>query len=132
VIESELAETKQRLSDLEEATLKHVNNVNSVVENEMTRFEKVISAVEKHQLNTMEENNRSIDEFRKELTRNNTVQEDGLTRRLDALEAQIKVVDSDLSKCTFDWRDRCDQIAADHKALEVTFNSQLASYKDMF
>lgn len=47
-IESELAEVKQRLSDLEEATLKHVNNVNNVVENEMNRFEKVISAVEKH------------------------------------------------------------------------------------
>ena len=47
-IEGELAETKQRLSDLEEATLKHVNNVNNVVENEMNRFEKVISAVEKH------------------------------------------------------------------------------------
>lgn len=43
-----MAETKQRLMDLEEATLKHVNNVNSVVENEMNRFEKVISAVERH------------------------------------------------------------------------------------
>jgi hypothetical protein len=28
VSESEIAETKQRLMDLEEATLKHVNNVN--------------------------------------------------------------------------------------------------------
>jgi len=69
VIESELAETKQRLSDLEEATLKHVNNVNSVVENEMNRFEKVISAVEKHQLAQMEENNKSIDEFKKDMDR---------------------------------------------------------------
>ena len=69
VIESELAETKQRLSDLEEATLKHVNNVNSVVENEMNRFEKVISAVEKHQLSQMEDNNKSIDEFKRDMDR---------------------------------------------------------------
>lgn len=46
VIEQEISDTKQRLIDLEEATTKHVNNVNSVVESEMTRFEKVISAIE--------------------------------------------------------------------------------------
>ncbi len=69
VIESELAETKQRLVDLEEATLKHVNNVNSVVENEMNRFEKVVSAVEKHQLTQMEENNKSIEDFKREMDR---------------------------------------------------------------
>jgi len=48
LIESELAEQKQRMTDLEEATLKHVNNVNGVVEAEMNRFEKVIAAIEKH------------------------------------------------------------------------------------
>lgn len=47
IIEQELADTKQRVIDLEEATLKHVNNVNSVVEAEMTRFEKVVGAIEK-------------------------------------------------------------------------------------
>lgn len=46
VIEQEVSDTKQRLIDLEEATMKHVNNVNSVVESEMSRFEKVVSAIE--------------------------------------------------------------------------------------
>ena len=45
-MEGELADTKQRLLDLEEATLKHVNSVNSVIETEMSRFEKVIAAIE--------------------------------------------------------------------------------------
>jgi hypothetical protein len=35
----------------------------------MNRFEKVISAVEKHQLTQMEENNKSIDEFKKDMDR---------------------------------------------------------------
>ncbi len=48
VMESEISDTKQRLLDLEEATLKHVNHVNTVVETEMTRFEKIIAAIEKH------------------------------------------------------------------------------------
>lgn len=48
IIENEVADTKQRLIDLEEATLKHVNNVNGAVETEMARFEKIIGAVETH------------------------------------------------------------------------------------
>ena len=48
IIEGEVTDMKQRLLDLEEATLKHVNNVNNVVETELARFEKVIGAVEKH------------------------------------------------------------------------------------
>lgn len=47
VIEIEIADTKQRLVDLEEATLKHVTNVNTVVETEMRRFDNVVSALEK-------------------------------------------------------------------------------------
>lgn len=43
----ELADTKQRLIDLEEATLKHVNNVNGLIESEMSRFDKVVTAIEK-------------------------------------------------------------------------------------
>lgn len=35
--------------DLEEATLKHVTNVNTVVETEMRRFDNVVGALEKHQ-----------------------------------------------------------------------------------
>ena len=69
VSEGEIAEAKQRLIDLEEATLKHVNNVNSVVESEMTRFEKVISAVEKHQVDTIDENSRAIEDFKSELSK---------------------------------------------------------------
>ena len=59
IIEGEVSDMKQRLLDLEEATLKHVNNVNSVVETELARFEKVIGAVEKHQLG-------GIDDFKRE------------------------------------------------------------------
>jgi hypothetical protein len=33
---------------IEDATMKHVKSINSVVESEMNRFEKVLSVVEKH------------------------------------------------------------------------------------
>jgi len=38
---------KQRLTELEQATLKHVTNVNTVLESELRRFENVITALEK-------------------------------------------------------------------------------------
>ena len=34
---------------------KHVGNVNTVVETEMSRFEKVVSAIEKHQVGGIDE-----------------------------------------------------------------------------
>ncbi len=55
MIEHELQETKQRVIDLEEATLKHVTNVNTVVESEMRRFDNVVGALEKQQSSVAEE-----------------------------------------------------------------------------
>jgi hypothetical protein len=55
VIELEVADSKQRLIDLEEATLKHVTNVNTVVETEMRRFDNVVSTLERQQLQLGEE-----------------------------------------------------------------------------
>lgn len=48
VIEQELLDQKMRLAEMQEATMKHVKNVNGVVETEMNRFEKVLSAIEGH------------------------------------------------------------------------------------
>lgn len=109
-----------------------MNNVNSVVENEMNRFEKVITAVEKHQLSTMEENNKSIDEFRKEVSRAKNSTEEILARKLENIDAHIKIMDSDLNKCQYDWKERCDGLAAELKVMEVQMSSQMAGLKDMF
>ena len=57
-------DTKQRLLDLEEATLKHVNNVNGVVESEMNRFEKVVSAMEQHLVGGIEGLKKENEDFR--------------------------------------------------------------------
>ena len=64
ILEQEAADTKQRLLDLEEATLKHVNNVNTFVETEINRFEKVISAIETHLVGGIEGLKRENEDFR--------------------------------------------------------------------
>ena len=50
--------------DLEEATLKHVGNVNGVVETEMNRFEKVVSAIEQHLVGGIDNLKKENEDFR--------------------------------------------------------------------
>ena len=47
-IENELSEQRQKLGDLESASFKHAQTVSETLENEIGRFEKVISAFEKY------------------------------------------------------------------------------------
>jgi hypothetical protein len=47
-IELELNDQRQKMLDLEQATLKHAQTVNETLENEISRFERVISAFEKY------------------------------------------------------------------------------------
>lgn len=44
----ELNDQRQKMLDLEQATLKHATTVNETLENEIGRFERVISAFEKY------------------------------------------------------------------------------------
>lgn len=92
VIEGELAETKQRVIDLEEATLKHVNNVNGVVETEMNRFEKVISAIEKQQSGVSDEWVTKLDEMHKENLKWRVDYEDINTKKLQEIHSALKVL----------------------------------------
>lgn len=41
------------------------------------------------------------------------------------------MLDNDLNKTSYDWRERADGLSAEIKVLEVQFNSQLANVKDM-
>ena len=88
-MESEISDTKQRLLDLEEATLKHVNHVNTVVETEMSRFEKVIGAIEKHQVGGIEELKQANDAFKAESSKWRIDYEDANTKKLQEIHQAI-------------------------------------------
>ena len=90
VIEQEVSDTKQRLLDLEEATMKHVNNVNGVVETEMTRFEKVISAIEQHLVGGIENLKKDNEDFRMENGKWRVDYEDMQAKKLKEVHEAIK------------------------------------------
>ena len=92
IIESEISDTKQRLLDLEEATLKHVNHVNTVVENEMSRFEKVLAAMEKHGNGGIEELKQAMDLQKNETSKWKIDYEDANSRKIQEIHQAIQVV----------------------------------------
>lgn len=97
----------------------------------MNRFEKVIAAVEKHQMGQMEETNRQLDDFKREMLDQRNDADDALKRQLESVTVQMKAVESELGKCQYDWRERADGLAQEMKANEVYVNSQLANLKDL-
>ena len=129
-IESEVADQKQRLLDLEEATLKHVNNVNSVVETEMSRFEKVISAIETHLVGGIENLKKENEDFRMDSGKWRVDYEDMQAKKLQEVHEAIKELNSQIGKGANDWRDRCDQVSADTQLLENAIQSQIADLKE--
>ena len=120
VIEGEVSDTKQRLLDLEEATLKHVNNVNGVVETEMNRFEKVVSAIEQHLVGGIENLKKENEDFRIENGKWRVDYEDLQAKKLLEVHQAIKELNNLIGKGASDWRDRADQLSAETKLLETT------------
>ena len=108
MIEREVADTKQRLLDLEEATLKHVNNVNTVVETELGRFEKVVSAIEQHLVGGIENLKKDGEDFRLENGKWRVDYEDMQAKKLKEVHEAIKELNSQIGKGNNDWRDRAD------------------------
>ena len=111
---------KQRLLDLEEATLKHVNNVNSVVETEFARQEKVIGAVEKHQLGGIDDLRREYLEFKNDSSKWRVDFEDINSKKLQEIHEAIKLVNNMVGKGSIDMQDKSEIIKAESKLLENT------------
>jgi len=130
IIEHEVGDTKQRLLDLEEATMKHVNNVNSVVESEMNRFEKVISAMETHIVGGMEGLKRENEDLKLDNNRWRVDFEDMQVRKFQEIHEAIKEMNSQIGRGESDWRDRLDQVIGETKVLESTIQAQFADLKE--
>ena len=129
-MEHEISDIKQRLLDLEEATLKHVNHVNSVIETEMSRFEKVIAAIEKHQVGGIEELKQANDLAKAENSKWRIDYEDANSRKTQEIHQAIQVISQQLGKTVSDWKERADILSSDIKLLENSIQAQIAGMKD--
>ena len=96
IIEVEVSDVKQRLTELESATLKHVTNVNTVLESELRRFENVITALEKQHLSLGEDLRGQVNSFKQDNTKWRVDYEDITTKKFRRFILLLKC----LTKCS--------------------------------
>ena len=96
----------------------------------MSRFEKVINALEKHQVGGLEGVRRELDDFRIENSKWKNDYEDMNQRKLEEVHQAIKQVNSSMLKTENDWKDRCDVIQAESKMLESALQAQISDVKE--
>lgn len=125
VIELELADTKQRLVDLEEATLKHVTNVNTVVETEMRRFDNVVSALEKQQLSLGEDLKSQVTTFKQENTKWRVDYEDITAKKITEIHQALKIINSQVKQTKDDIREVRDAFGTELKLVEQNMITKL-------
>ena len=95
-----------------------MNHVNTVVETEMTRFEKIIAAIEKHQVGGIDELKQANDVAKAENSKWRIDYEDANSRKIQEIHQAIQVVSQQLGKTVSDWKERADILGSDIKLLE--------------
>ena len=96
----------------------------------MSRFEKVISAIETHLVGGIENLKKENEDFRMDSGKWRVDYEDMQAKKLQEVHEAIKELNSQIGKGANDWRDRCDQVSADTQLLENAIQSQIADLKE--
>mmetsp|Transcript_29593 Transcript_29593/g.36706 ORF Transcript_29593/g.36706 Transcript_29593/m.36706 type:complete len:89 (+) Transcript_29593:1372-1638(+) len=86
--------------------MKHVSNVNGVVETEMTRFEKVISAMEKHLVGSIDGLKKEHEDFRSDNGKWRVDYEDMHAKKFQEVHEAIRELHQSIGKGQNDWRER--------------------------
>lgn len=108
--EAEAVSNKQRMQELEEATLKHVTNVNTVVETEMRRFDNVVSALEKQLLSTIDEMRGQLQDQAKDSTKWRVDYEDITAKKITEIHQALKMLNGQVKQQRDDNRDTKDSV----------------------
>ena len=124
-IEIELNEQRQKMLDLEQATLKHAQTVNETLENEISRFERVIAAFEKY-IDTQTGDLRNIiSRQSEESLKWKSEFEDLNTKKIIEIHNALKLLNVSIGKVNSDSKDRFDMIAQESRVLENAVSAQL-------
>lgn len=111
--------------DLEQATLKHAQTVNETLENEISRFERVIAAFEKY-IDTQTGDLRTIiSRQADESLKWKSEFEDLNTKKIIEIHNALKLLNVSIGKVNSDSKDRFDMIAQESRVLENAVSAQL-------
>lgn len=104
--------------ELEQATLKHVTNVNTVLETELRRFENVITALEKQHLSLGEDLRAQVGTFKQENTKWRVDYEDITTKKIQEIHQALKMFNQVIKACKDEIKDLKDGFNAELRIVE--------------
>ena len=108
---------------MEQATLKHATTVNETLENEIGRFERVISAFEKY-IDTQTSYLRLIiGRQAEESLKWRSEFEDLNTKKIIEIHNALKLLNQNIGKVNSDSKDRFDMISSEMRVLENAVSS---------
>ena len=84
----------------------------------MNRFEKILTAIEKHQTGSVGDFKTQIDLLNQENVKWRVDYEDLNTKKLQEIHAALKVLNVNIGKGANDWKERLDVTASEIKILE--------------
>lgn len=128
-IELELNDQRQKILDLEQATIKHATTVNETLENEISRFERVQSAFEKY-IDTQTGDLRALMiKQTEEQIKWRSEFEDLNTKKIIEIHNALKLLNQNIGKVNSDSKDRYDIVSSEMRVFENAINSQIADLK---
>jgi hypothetical protein len=116
--------------DLETAAFKHAQTVSETLENEIGRFERVISAFEKY-IDTQTSGIRDMLQKYQEENNNWKVQfEDINTKKVVEIHAALKLLNSNIGKVNSDNKDRFDMLSNEMRVHENAVSTQIQDLRN--
>ena len=106
-----------------------MNNINGVVESEMNRFEKVVSAMETHLVASIDSLKKEHEDFRIDNSKWRVDYEDMHGKKFQEVHEAIRELHQQIGKGQNDWRERVDLAGAELKVLEKAMQGQIADVR---
>lgn len=113
------------MQEIETVVVKNVQHANRTVEQELGRFEKIISAFEKYidnQINDMKEHNKA---YFDQVTLQGMNQGGDHTQKNDDMQTTINLISRNIAKVDEDGRDRIQLLREELKANQAAITQQL-------
>lgn len=123
-IETELNDQRAKVQEIETVVVKQVTNANKTVENELNRFEKIMSAFEKYlesQLGDVRQSMQQQTEDQKNARGENFAD---FVRKQDEMQGTVNVLAQNLSKIEEDAKDRAQLVRDELKVVESGLTQQ--------
>ena len=119
-------EVKKRMDELQDSTMKHAKIVNDTMQREITRMEKVSSAMEKHTMGDVAELKQSVSSLEQNMEKWKLNLEDAEGKKLLEVHSAMKVLNANFQRVSKDNKDRFEILQREFQAMDTAMRNQIS------